>query len=126
MGSVDLYGYVRPYQSLTACGATARHKAAQYLCRPPNLLAALWPLLDRRARVIENRLMAKTKKATHKPSLPFPSAADAFHQGGNWLWIPLRKELRDITTKPEEVRQRFIRTLVEHYGYALKPEPSAP
>lgn len=68
----------------------------------------------------------KTKKATHKPSLPFPSAADAFHQEGNWLWVSLRKELRDVTTRPEEiVRQKFIRTLVEHYGYALEPEPGA-
>lgn len=59
--------------------------------------------------------MAKTKKPTHQPSLPFPSAADSLHQEGNWLWIPLRKEWRDVTTKPEEiVRQKFIRTLVEH------------
>ncbi|MDX1253410.1 MAG: type I restriction enzyme HsdR N-terminal domain-containing protein [Gammaproteobacteria bacterium] len=65
--------------------------------------------------------MAKTKKPPHKPSLPFPSAADALHQEDNWLWIPLRKEWRDVTTKPEEiVRQKFIRTLVEHYGYALE------
>lgn len=65
--------------------------------------------------------MAKTKKPTHKPSLPFPTAADTLHQEGNWLWIPLRKEWRDVTTKPEEiVRQKFIRTLVEHYGYALE------
>lgn len=65
--------------------------------------------------------MAKTKKPTHHPSLPFPPAADAQHQEGNWLWIPLRKEWRDVTTKPEEiVRQKFIRTLVEHYGYALE------
>lgn len=65
--------------------------------------------------------MAKTKKPTHQPSLPFPTAADALHQEGSWLWIPLRKEWRDVTTKPEEiVRQKFIRTLVEHYGYALE------
>lgn len=65
--------------------------------------------------------MAKTKKPTHQPSLPFPSATDSLHQDGNWLWIPLRKEWRDVTTKPEEiVRQKFIRTLVEHYGYALE------
>ena len=65
--------------------------------------------------------MAKTKKPTHKPSLPFSPAADTLHQEGNWLWIPLRKEWRDVTTKPEEiVRQKFIRTLVEHYGYALE------
>src|SRR5690606_38056834 len=42
------------------------------------------------------------------------------HQEGNWMWIPLRKEWRDVTNKPEEiVRQKFIRTLVEHYGYSL-------
>jgi len=51
---------------------------------------------------------------------------DALHQDGNWLWVPLRKKLRDDTTKPEEiVRQKFIRTMVEHYGSALEPEPGA-
>jgi type I restriction enzyme M protein len=35
--------------------------------------------------------------------------------------IPLRKEWRDVTNKPEEiVRQKFIRALVEHYGYSLE------
>lgn len=64
--------------------------------------------------------MAKTKKPTHQPSLPFPSTPDALHQEGHWLWIPLRKEWRDVSAKPEEiVRQKFVRTLVEHYGYAL-------
>ncbi|MDP2111464.1 MAG: hypothetical protein Q8N48_14155 [Thiobacillus sp.] len=33
--------------------------------------------------------MAKTKKSTHQPSLPFPSAAGSLHQDGNWLWIPV-------------------------------------
>lgn len=65
--------------------------------------------------------MPKTKKPTHQPSLPFPTAPDALHQEGHWLWIPLRKEWRDVSAKPEEiVRQRFIRTLVEHYGYSLE------
>ena len=65
--------------------------------------------------------MAKTKKPAHQPGLPFPPPADALHQDGNWLWIPLRKEWRDVAAKPEEiVRQRFIRMLVEHYGYALE------
>ncbi|GGX87712.1 N-6 DNA methylase [Vogesella alkaliphila] len=64
--------------------------------------------------------MRTTKKPAHKPSQPFPLAADTLHQEGNWLWIPLRKEWRDVTNKPEEiVRQKFIRTLVEHYGYSL-------
>ncbi|KXB29183.1 hypothetical protein AT959_18525 [Dechloromonas denitrificans] len=63
--------------------------------------------------------MAKTKKPTHQPDWSFSSAADALHQEGNWLWIPLCKEWRDVISKPEEiVRQKFIRTLVEHYGYA--------
>ncbi len=69
----------------------------------------------------ETTHMAKIKKPTHTPSLPFPPTPDALHQEGHWLWIPLRKEWRDVTTKPEEiVRQKFIRTLVEHYGYALE------
>jgi hypothetical protein len=65
--------------------------------------------------------MAKTKNPIHKPSQPFPPAADTLHQEGNWLWIPLRKEWRDITIKLEKiVRQKFIRTLVQHCGYALE------
>jgi len=64
--------------------------------------------------------MPKSKKPTHVPSQPFPSGPDTLHQEGPWLWIPLRKEWRDVSAKPEEiVRQKFIRTLVEHYGYAL-------
>jgi type I restriction enzyme M protein len=65
--------------------------------------------------------MTKTKKPNHRPSLPFPPAGDTLHQEGPWLWIPLRREWRDVTHKPEEiVRQHFIRTLVEHYGYTLE------
>lgn len=64
--------------------------------------------------------MAKTKKPTQHPSLPFPTTPDALHQEGEWLWIPLRKQWRDISAKPEEiVRQKFIRTLVQDYGYSL-------
>ena len=65
--------------------------------------------------------MAKTKKPTHHPSLPFPTTPEALHMEGHWLWIPLRNEWRDVSAKPEEiVRQKFIRTLVEHYGYSLE------
>jgi hypothetical protein len=75
----------------------------------------------KRNRIERNDKMAKTNKPTHTPSLRFPSAADTLHQEGHWLWIPIRKEWRDVTTKLEEiVRQKFIRTLVEHYGYALE------
>lgn len=45
---------------------------------------------------------------------------DSLHQQGDWLWIPLREEWRDVANKPEEiVRQRFIRILVEHFDYGL-------
>ena len=65
--------------------------------------------------------MVKTKKPTHQPSQPFPEDASTLHQAGNWLWIPLRKEWRDVSNRPKEVvRQKFIRALVEHYGYALE------
>ena len=64
--------------------------------------------------------MAKPKIPKHQPSLPFPTTPEGLHQEGYWLWIPLRKEWRDVSAKPEEiVRQKFIRTLVEHYGYSL-------
>ena len=65
-------------------------------------------------------MATKTKKPTTPPATSFPPAHDQLHRVGNWLWIPLRKEWRDVSTKPEEVvRQKFIRVLVEHYGYDL-------
>ena len=54
------------------------------------------------------------------PETPFPAASDTLHERGDRLWIPLRQEWRDVAGKPEEtVRQRFIRHLCDHYGYAL-------
>ncbi|HTP64037.1 MAG TPA: type I restriction enzyme HsdR N-terminal domain-containing protein [Geobacteraceae bacterium] len=64
--------------------------------------------------------MTKTKKPAYKPGMPFPAPADSLHEEGNWLWIPLRNEWRDVTNKPEEiVRQHFIRALVDLYSYNL-------
>lgn len=63
--------------------------------------------------------MATTKPKT-APKTHFPAAPDALHREGDWLWIPLRSEWRDVCAKPEEVvRQTFIRHLVENYGYSL-------
>lgn len=65
--------------------------------------------------------MAKTKKPLSAPKHPYPKANDSLHQEGHWLWLPLRGQWRDVSAKPEEiVRQKFIRTLLEHYGYALE------
>jgi type I restriction enzyme M protein len=65
--------------------------------------------------------MTKTKKPSKAPSLPFPISIEKLHQEGNWLWVPLRKEWRDVNKKPEEiVRQKFLRALVEQYGYKLE------
>lgn len=64
---------------------------------------------------------AKTKKPPLSPVEPFPAANVPLHRDGSWLWIPLCGEWRDVDDKPEEVvRQRFMRVLVEHYGYALE------
>jgi type I restriction enzyme M protein len=64
---------------------------------------------------------SKNKKPTATPATPFPTAHDSLHRNGCWLWIPLCKEWRDVTTKPEEVvRQKFIRALIEHYGYDVE------
>jgi len=63
---------------------------------------------------------ALIRKPKAKPSTPFPTAAESLHREGNWLWIPLRGEWRDVAAKPEEiVRQTFIRHLIDHYGYSL-------
>ena len=60
------------------------------------------------------------KKPQPEPATTFPEASDTLHEQNGRLWIPLRGEWRDVTGKPEEkVRQRFIRHLHDHYGYAL-------
>ncbi|MGH6816208.1 MAG: N-6 DNA methylase, partial [Hyphomicrobiaceae bacterium] len=60
------------------------------------------------------------RKPKSNPTKPFPSNPDCLHREGERLWIPLRLQWRNIVGKPEEiVRQKFIRHLVEHYGYAL-------
>ena len=67
--------------------------------------------------------MARSKKTSRPktpPATPFPADADRLHEQGNWLWIPLCNEWRDVTGKPEEVaRQRFIRHLCDNLGYTL-------
>ncbi len=64
--------------------------------------------------------MTKAKKPTTPPNSPFPSKADELHRQDHWLWLPLKQEWRDVNSKPEEiVRQRFIRALIDHYGYNL-------
>lgn len=65
--------------------------------------------------------MPRTRKPSVAPKTPFPAKADELHREDDWLWIPLREEWRDAANKPEEiVRQRFIRALIEHYGYDLE------
>jgi len=62
----------------------------------------------------------RAKKPNASPATPFPTAPDTLHREGNWLWIPLRGEWREVSAKPEEVvRQSFIRHLIDHYGYSL-------
>ncbi|MDT8854997.1 type I restriction enzyme HsdR N-terminal domain-containing protein [Paracoccaceae bacterium Fryx2] len=61
-----------------------------------------------------------TKKPKANPVSAFPPSVDGLHREDDWLWIPLRSEWRDVSTKPEEiVRQTYIRHLVKNYGYSL-------
>ena len=63
---------------------------------------------------------AKIRKPKDIPTTPFPADSEKLYEQGDWLWIPLRSEWRDISAKPEEVvRQRFIRHLRDNYGYEL-------
>jgi len=67
--------------------------------------------------------MAETgiKKPKNAPATPWPDEPDAIHQTGKWIWLPLKGEWRDSTSKPEElVRQRFVRHLCERFGYSLE------
>ena len=62
-----------------------------------------------------------TKKPKQAPSTPWPSTPGELHREGPWTWLPLKKEWRDTTGKPEEiVRQGFIRHLCEDCGYTLE------
>lgn len=52
------------------------------------------------------------------PTSPFP--ADGLHRAGSLVWVPLKQEWRDLTSKPEEeVRQEFVRHLHVKLGYSL-------
>jgi type I restriction enzyme M protein len=64
--------------------------------------------------------MAGTKKPKSAPPSAWPEEADELHRQGDCLWIPLRSDWRDVSSKPEElVRQKFIRHLCEGYAYSL-------
>lgn len=59
---------------------------------------------------------SRTAPATRNPASSGPPKGP-----GDWLWIPLRNEWRDVTDKPEErVRQDFILHLHNNYGYTFQ------
>ncbi len=61
-----------------------------------------------------------SKKPKNNPKTHFPTEVGALHREGDWLWIPLRSEWRDVSAKPEEiVRQTYLRHLVDQLGYSL-------
>jgi hypothetical protein len=47
--------------------------------------------------------MTKPKRPKDRPATPFPVMADTLHRQGDWLWIPLRDEWRNVANKPEEI-----------------------
>ena len=66
-------------------------------------------------------MATRTRKPKTAPTAPFPTSTERPKGPGDWVWIPLRKEWRDVTSKPEErVRQEFILHLHNNYGYALE------
>jgi hypothetical protein len=46
-----------------------------------------------------------TKKPKAVPKTHFPPDAGTLHREGDWLWIPLRSEWRDVSAKPEELAE---------------------
>ena len=55
------------------------------------------------------------------PPTHFPDTPGELHRQGDWLWIPLRQEWRNVSHQPEEmVRQRFICQLHQDVGYSLE------
>jgi hypothetical protein len=47
--------------------------------------------------------MTKPKRPKDRPATPFPVMADTLHRQGDWLWISLRDEWRNVANKPEEI-----------------------
>ena len=65
--------------------------------------------------------MSTEPKPWVPPHADFPEGNDPYlHRMGRWLWIPLSREWRDVSSQPEElVRQDFIRHLCDELGYSL-------
>ena len=61
------------------------------------------------------------RKSTTVPETRLPAPSNRPEGPGDWLWIPLRNEWRDVTGRPEElVRQDFILHLHNNYGYTFE------
>ena len=61
------------------------------------------------------------RKSTTTPETRLPVPSKRPEGPGDWLWIPLRNEWRDVTGRPEEpVRQDFILHLHNNYGYTFE------
>ena len=61
------------------------------------------------------------RKSTTVPETRLPAPSKRPEGPGDWLWIPLRNEWRDVTGRPEEpVRQDFILHLHNNYGYTFE------
>ena len=61
------------------------------------------------------------RKSTTVPETRLPALSKRPEGPGDWLWIPLRNEWRDVTGRPEEpVRQDFILHLHNNNGYTFE------
>jgi len=56
-----------------------------------------------------------------RPNHDFADGGARVHREGEWLWLPLRREWKDVTHSPEEVvRQEWVRRLHVDGGYTLE------
>ena len=63
----------------------------------------------------------RTRRPATAPGATFPAPTERPKGPGDWLWIPLRNEWRDVTGRPEErVRQEFILHLHNNYSYTFE------
>ena len=62
------------------------------------------------------------RKSGTAPATRSPASSSPPKGPGDWVWMHLHGEWRDVTGKPEErVRQEFILHLHNDYGYSLSP-----
>ena len=113
-------GWGRHSWKLTQSGCQAN-----VICVLCSMCCRAMPAVLRKLEETDEDRSTMVSNTQSKPALPpgtdFPEGNDLpVHRSGDWVWIPLRRDWRDVSNNPEEVvRQIFIRHLRDELGYSL-------